>query len=98
MKATEVYSWRVERHVKEALESAARTEQTSVAGLLTRIVREWLRRSYETAGDRDAQIRVCEEAAKYLGTVHGGDPGRAAEASARTRQTIREKHAGRRTD
>ena len=97
MKATEVYSWRVERHLKEALESAARTEQTSVAGLLSRIVRDWLARGYEIT-DKRAQDCVREEAAKYLGAVRGGDAAKASESSARVRQLIREKHASRRTD
>jgi hypothetical protein len=35
MKATEVYSWRVDQRLKEALESAARTERTSLATVFT---------------------------------------------------------------
>lgn len=97
MKATEVYSWRVDRHLKESLETAARNEHISVAGLLSRIVRDWLARGYEI-GDKAAQDCVREEASKYLGVVHGGEPSRASESSARARQVIREKHASRRID
>lgn len=98
MKTTEVYSWRVERQLKESLESAARDERTSVAGLLSRIVRDWLRGSYDITEDQGAQNRVREAATPYLGTVHGNDPLRAREASARVKQKIREKHASRRSD
>jgi hypothetical protein len=97
MKATQVYSWRVEQHIKQALESAARAERMSVASLLARIVRDWLRDGYGAADDQAAQRRVREEAAKYLGSVCGGVPSRAAEASAGVKRVIREKHARRRT-
>jgi hypothetical protein len=96
MKATEVYSWRVDQRLKEELESAARTEQTSLAALLSRIAHDWLRRGYPVADDATAQRRVREAAAPYLGSVSGGTPSRAAEAATRVRATIRSKHASRR--
>jgi len=96
MKTTEVYSWRVERDLKESLENAARDQGASVAGLLTRIVRDWLQRSYDITADQTAQNRVREAAVPYLGSLRGGDPARASEASARVKQAIREKHASRR--
>ena len=98
MKATEVYSWRVERHLKQELEAAARSEQTSVARLLSHIVRDWLRSGYAAADDERAQSRVREKAEQYLGTVGGGDPSRAEQAATRAGRIIRQKHAGRRTD
>ncbi len=98
MKATEVYSWRVQRHVKEALEAAAKSEHTSVAALLSRIVREWLRRDYDVAEEQRAQNCVREEAAQYLGSIRGNDPLRATQSAERVRHVIREKHASRRTD
>jgi len=97
MKATEIYSWRVERELKEALEAAARSERSSIAKLLSRIVRDWLRCRYDTADDETAQQRIREAGAQYLGSVRGGDASRAGEAGHRTRQMIRDKHAARRT-
>ena len=98
MKATEVYSWRLEHHLKEALEMAAKSEKSSVAALLSRIVQDWLRRGDAIDDEQAAQNRVRESAASYLGSVRGGDPSRAAEASSRVRRVIRSKHASRRVD
>ena len=97
MKATEVYSWRVEQHVKQALEAAARAERMSVASLLARIVRDWLQSGCGAADYEGAQRRVREEASRYLGSVCGGVPSRASEASAGVKRIIRGKHAARRT-
>lgn len=95
---TEVYSWRLDRRLKEALERASRAEACSVGSLLTRIVGDWLRGDAGMAADEQAQARVREEASAYLGSVSGGDPRRAAEASRRVKRQLRERHARRRAD
>lgn len=92
-----MYSWRVDSQVKEGLEAAARAEHTSVAALLTRIVQDWLRQGDDTSEDGRVQQRIRETAEPYLGSLSGGDPARASEASQRAREIIRKKH-GRRAD
>ena len=98
MKESNVYSWRLESHLKEELERAARAEKTTVSRLLTRIATEWLRGSSSLPDDRNAQKRVRETAAQYLGTVSGRDPSRSGDASRRVKQILQDKHATRRAD
>jgi len=98
MSKTEVYSWRLESHLKEALERAARAEQRSIASLLHEIVSEWLRDAGSSEDDETAQTRLREEASLYLGSIQGGDPERATRASGRVKSILRQKHASRRSD
>lgn len=99
MKKTEVYSWRVEAHLKADLEAAAREAHCSLGSLLGRIAQDWLHGGHRLSRDEDAaQNRIREEAGKYLGSVCGGDPLRAEQASARVKQILKEKHARSRTD
>jgi predicted transcriptional regulator len=86
MKKSEVYSWRVSPELKSALEESARGEQSSVAELLERIVRDWLLRTRKD--DEEVQERLHEAAAKCFGKLQGGDPHLAEEASARVRETL----------
>lgn len=89
MRKSEVYSWRVEPDVKSALEDAARSERTSVGRLLDRIVREWLlQRKDSTLHEETEQLRIREEAARYVGSVALGCGPYSAE---RVRQRIRRK-------
>ena len=97
MKKTAVYSWRLEDSLKESLEGAARARNCSFGSLLAKIAEEWLRCGDSSASDQQEQARVHEEAAIYLGSVRGGDPRRAAEASQRVKQMLRNQHARRRT-
>ncbi len=92
MKRSEVYSWRLESHLKGALEAAAREENRSVGSLLAEIVRAWLaERGAGASGQEAAQNRIREEAARYLGSVRGGDPSRAGEAAARVKRILEDK-------
>jgi hypothetical protein len=93
MAKNEVYSWRVEADVKSALEDAARAEGMSMAQLLGRIVREWLRRRKELAVDEEAeQLRLREEAERYVGSL---SLGRGPYTAARVREHVRRKRAPR---
>lgn len=97
MKRSEVYSWRLDPELKSELEHAARSQETSVSSLLTRIVRGWLENEYRTAGQDEQQL-VREQAMKYVGSIRGGDPKRAEEAAKRVKDIIRKKHGRRRSD
>jgi hypothetical protein len=59
----EVYSWRLSRDLKCELEEAARRERVSVAQLLERIVREWLKTRAAAAEDEAAQEQLASKRA-----------------------------------
>ncbi|HXV64220.1 MAG TPA: hypothetical protein VEK15_26200 [Vicinamibacteria bacterium] len=97
MNKTEVYSWRLCPELKARLEEAARDEETSVAQLLEKIAREWLALSRREDDDVEEQQRLHREAARHVGSIHGGDPRRAQEASDRVRDKLKKKHVSKRT-
>ena len=97
MDKSEVYSWRIDPELKGALEDAARSEKTSVARLLERIVAEWLQRELGGEEHEAVQTRLRESAGRYIGAIHGKDPARAGEASQRVRTILARKHARRRS-
>lgn len=98
MKRSEVYSWRVSSEIKSALEHAARAKDLSVGRLLEQIVVNWLtKKSAEELGDEKLQRRIHMESMKYVGSIRGGDPLRAQEASRRSKGIIKKKHARSRT-
>jgi hypothetical protein len=87
---TEVYSWRVSPALKSSLEDAARNERRSVARLLDDIVAEHLRLG-RTPGGSEAlqQRRLHERAARFAGSIAGGQPGRAERARELVRRRLR---------
>jgi len=91
---TEVYSWRLSPRLKADLEEAARVEQKSVAELLDRIARNWLQ-GLEVHGEDDGerQRRVRKAASRSIGAIQGGNPDRAAHASAEIRSRLARRHA-----
>jgi hypothetical protein len=93
MQKSEVYSWRLSPGLKSELEEAARSEQKSMAELLETIAREWLERFKDTNGDDDERQRVLHEAGmKFVGSIHGDDPNRAANARSEVRARIARRH------
>ena len=93
MNKTEVYSWRVDTNLKNALEQAARTEKTSVAQLLDSIVRNWLQEASSLNGEDEQQQRLRSAAQQCFGTLSSGGPNLATLAKERVRRKIRERHA-----
>jgi hypothetical protein len=90
---SEIYSWRLSPDLKSDLEEAARRERVSVAQLLERIAREWLKARAAAAEDDEAeQERLRAIAMQFAGTIRGGDPDRAAEASKRVRELLARKY------
>lgn len=59
--------------------------QLQVAGLLKRIAGAWLARRSSSSDDEAVQRRLHEAAAPFIGSISGGDPNRAQEASRRVR-------------
>lgn len=95
MPKTDVYSWRLSRARKAALEEAARVERTSVASLLDRVTDEWIRaRAARTRADDLAQARLRAAANRVVGVLHGGDPDRARQVRARLRAKLTRRRAG----
>jgi hypothetical protein len=90
---SEVYSWRLSPDLKGEIEEAARRERVSVARLLERIAREWLKtRPIAGEDDEAEQARLRAVAMRFAGTIRGGDPDRAAEAGKRVRESLARKY------
>ncbi|MGA9529862.1 MAG: hypothetical protein WBS24_17245 [Terriglobales bacterium] len=90
---TEVYSWRVSAQKKAELESEARREGTSLAGLLEQITADWLQeRRNSHNGDEKEQAAIRRRVMAAAGTIRGGDPTRSQRASELVREVIRQKH------
>jgi hypothetical protein len=85
---SEVYSWRLSSDLKAELEEAARREQTSVARLLDRIAREWLKARPGAAEEEAEQARIRAAAMRFVGKLRSGDPDLAAKASERVREVL----------
>ena len=94
MEKGEVYSWRLSRDTKVALEHAARRENGTVAQLLDRIVQQWLRARRRRVGDDDAeQIRLHAAVAKTVGVICGSNPRRAEQARTLVRDRLKKQRA-----
>lgn len=90
MAKTDVYSWRLARASKLALEEAARSEGTSVAVLLERVTAEWIRaRRARAIDDEREQARLRTAALRFVGALRGRDPDRSRLARTRLRATLR---------
>lgn len=90
---TEVYSWRVSADRKTELESEARREGISLAGLLEQITANWLaERRAGRNGEEAEQAALRKRVMATVGTIRGGDP----KLSTRVREVVRarllEKH------
>lgn len=90
----EVYSWRLSRETKAALEEEARRQYTSLAGVLDRIVQEWRRRQESPADDSAEQARLHAAAARSFGRIAGRHPYSAARTRAVIRRRLRRPRAG----
>ena len=72
----QVYSWRLDSELKAELEEAARSNQTTISGLLDIIVSEWLRDQHTDDSDSDFQERLHNSAVQCFGAFNGGVSGR----------------------
>ena len=93
MANNEIYSWRLDTALKEALERAARADNTSVANLLRTIVTDWLASNPVPGEDAESQLRMRNQALRCAGTIRGGDPDRAEQASSRVRAALEARRA-----
>jgi hypothetical protein len=96
---SEVYSWRLSPDLKSDLEEAARQERVSVAQLLERITRAWLK-THAAAAEDDAaeQERLRAIAMQFVGTIRSGDPELSEKVSERMRERLLKAHARSRSD
>jgi hypothetical protein len=93
MKKSEIYSWRVARELKSALQQEARREGSSIGGLLERIALEWLKLRRAAAGNEGEQERLHAAAARAFGTISGGNPNRSTEISSAVRRRLSDRRA-----
>jgi hypothetical protein len=90
---TEVYSWRLSAQTKANLESEARREGKSLAGLLEQITSDWLeQRRNSRNGEEAEQAAIRRRVMATVGTIRGGDPTRSQRAGELVREVIRRKH------
>jgi hypothetical protein len=90
---TEVYSWRLSAARKAELESEARRKGTSVSKLLEQITAEWLAQRRNGPSNDDAeQAAIRKRALSAIGSIRGGDPARAEQASELVKEIIYRKH------
>ena len=100
MQKTETADWPEPRSLKEELEEAARSRQTSVADLLEEIVREWLERSraaeakveQKEESEEEFQQRIRAAAAPCIGSAQGGDPHRSENVRVAVRASLARKY------
>ena len=92
MSKDEVYSWRLSRSIKLALEEAAQEHGLPIAELLERAVREYLSRQGRREDDGRAQ-RIRSAAMTFVGAIAGGDPRRAERSRRLVRARLRKRHA-----
>ena len=93
MNKTEVYSWRLNAELKDALEEAARLKETSMAHLLDQIVSDWLGNSLYDGGEEEEQRRLHQSATEVLGTIRGGNPTRSAQVKQEVRARLKKRRA-----
>ncbi|HEY4054515.1 MAG TPA: hypothetical protein VGL74_12265 [Terriglobales bacterium] len=93
---TEVYSWRVSAEKKLALESEAMREGISFAQVLDDISSEWLeRKRLALAEDELEQKKLRARVLKLAGSLSGGDPDRASNASRRVKEILAKRNGRR---
>jgi hypothetical protein len=90
---TEIYTLRLSRDLKVALESEARREKVSIAALLDRGARELLQKDgVQSSGDDAEQRRLHAQARKSIGAIAGANPFRAESARPMIRERLARKH------
>ncbi len=89
IRKSEVYSWRLTPDLKAQLERRAREEGVTLATLLERISRDWLRaKAAATVDDEREQARIKAAAMAAIGTLRGDDPERSERVSERVRERL----------
>ncbi len=96
MSKTSVYSWRIDPELKNILEQEAKSEQTSMAHLLDRIVKDWLDQR-NSSDDEEVQRRLHEAARKTFGKIKSGDLYGSEQVRERVRARLRQKRAAQRS-
>jgi hypothetical protein len=93
---TEVYSWRVSTEVKSALEAEAKRENISLAALLDKMARLWIKdRGAERLDDGAEQARLHAAAAKFAGALSlGAGPYTNEVVRKRIQQRLAHKYGG----
>ena len=87
---SEVYSWRVSPETKMALELEARQAGMTVAALLDRMAKEWLRA--RRPPDNHEQEALHAAAAELIGSIPSGQSNRSQNARELVRNRLRRKH------
>jgi post-segregation antitoxin (ccd killing protein) len=90
---TQVYSWRLSAEVKTDLEREARVRKMPVSAILEAAVRDWLKKGGDNGAEEETQRQLHATAARCLGALSSGDPGRSERARETVRERLRRRHA-----
>jgi hypothetical protein len=90
---TQVYSWRLSAEVKTDLEREARVRRMPVSAILEAAVRDWLKKAGDDGTEEERQRQLHAAAARRLGVLESGDPGRSERARETLRERLRRRHA-----
>ena len=93
MAKTGIISWRIDPDLKMRLEAEARAQGVTLVAILNRIAKQWLETRKQHDGDDEAeQARLHAEAAKWCGSISGGDPHGSEKVSETVRMRLRERY------
>ena len=88
----EAPSWRAD--VRTNLDWAVRDAQHGHAASLIDVASpDWIKSNDMSVDDTEEQHRLQAQVAELIGSLHGGDPNRAGQASERVRDLLAQKHA-----
>jgi len=91
MPKTEVYSWRLSREIKRALETRARAHGKTLAQVLDALAQEWLSRP-GNADDEAEQRRLHAAVAPYIGSISGRNPRRSEDVEVEMHRRLKRQH------
>ncbi len=83
-------SWRIKPSLRKALEAEARRQRLTASELVNQILKDWL--DERAREDEAEQRRLHAIAAKYIGTISGGDPHASEKVSEVVRARIMERY------
>jgi hypothetical protein len=90
---THVYSWRLTRELKSALERAARLRRAPLSAVLEQAARAWLtQNAAELGDDEETQRKLHAAAESYIGCLEGDNPGRSKKVRELVREKLRRKY------
>ena len=94
MAKSEVYSWRLNSDLKTDLDLHTRLQGKTLAEVLNMLAKGWLEeQKLQNSENESEQARLHAIAARFVGSISGGDPHASQTVREVVRQRIRERNA-----